>query len=112
MKFVRHCDQDERELDVAILWKSKGPKLRFAFHQEGGCDFSDSDWLQHVHKGSKKTRFQYCKNSQNVLLYIRATQGHIGGNVITHESVGHVAFHPYGTNSCSTEDALLMSLQS
>ena len=44
---------------TAVHWKSMCPKLREAFHKGGGNDFSDSDWLQHIHKGSKKTRLQW-----------------------------------------------------
>ena len=33
-------------------------------------------------KGRNKTRLQYCKNSYDDLLYIRAIQGHTGGDVI------------------------------
>ena len=36
-------------------------------------------------------RFQYCMNSSDFLLYIRAIQGHIGGNLIAPELMGHVA---------------------
>ena len=42
-------------------------------------------------KGSNKTKFQCCKNFRDVLLYIRAIQGHTGGNVIALELMGHVA---------------------
>ena len=57
----------------------------------GGHRFSDSDWLQHIYKRSNKTRLQHCKNSRHVLLYIRAIQGHNGGNLIVPELMGHVA---------------------
>ena len=58
MRLARHCDQDEREADGAVHWKSMGPKLRKAFQKAGGHKFSDSDWFQHIHKkGSNKTRF-------------------------------------------------------
>ena len=39
-------------------------------------------------------RFQYCMNSKKSLLYIRAIQGHTGGNSIAPELMGHVAV-PY-----------------
>ena len=54
-------------------------------------------------KEETKTRLQYCKNSHDVLLYIRAFQGHTGGNVIASELMGHVG---------SIEYVLLMSFQS
>ena len=47
--------------------------------------------LQHIYKVSNKSWFQYCKNSQDVKWYIRAIQGHTGGNVIAPELMGHVA---------------------
>ena len=91
MRLVLHYDHDEREPYGAVHWKSMGPKLRQAFQKIGGHKLSDSDWLQHVYKGSNTTRFQYCKNSKDVLLYIRAIQGHTYGNVIAPELLGHVA---------------------
>ena len=36
-------------------------------------------------------RFWYCMNFKNSLLYIRAIQGHTGGNLIALELMGHVA---------------------
>ena len=50
-------------------------------------------WLAsaYFYKRSNKTRFQHCKNSRDVLLYIRAIQGHNGGNLIVPELMGHVA---------------------
>ena len=60
----------------------------------GGQKFSDSDQLQKMHKGSNKTRFQCFKSSRDFLLYIRAIQGHTGGNVIAPELMGYVAI-PY-----------------
>ena len=107
MRLVRRYDQHERGTDGAIHWKSMGPKPRRAFQKAGGQKFSDADWIQHIHKGSNKAGFQYRKNSRDVLLHIRAIQGHTGGNVI---ALGHVAI-PYKWKEFF-EDALEMSLQS
>ena len=87
-------DQDERETDGAVHWNSMRPKLRKAFQKAGGQKFSDSDWLQYMYKESDQTMFQYRMSYRGVLLYIRAIQGHSGGNVIALELVGHVAI-PY-----------------
>ena len=57
----------------------------------GGEQLSDSDWFQYIYDGSNKTRFQCSQNSRNFLLYIRAIQGHTGGNLIAPELMGHVA---------------------
>ena len=78
MRLVRRYGQHEGETDGAVHWVR-------------GQTFSDSDWLQYTYEGSNKTRFQYCKNSENVLLYIRAIQGHTGGNLTAPELMGHVA---------------------
>ena len=43
---------------------------------------------------SRRKRNRHCKSSRNVLLCIRAIQGHTGGNVIAPELMGHVAI-PY-----------------
>ena len=43
--------------------------------------FQGQLWQQHICEGSNKMRFQYCMKSQNSLLYIRAIQGHTGGNL-------------------------------
>ena len=88
-----------------------GPKLRKAFQKAGGRKFSDSDWLQYIYEGSNKTRFQYCKNSKNVLLYIRAIQGHTGGKVVAPEFVrSRRLFHTIGKNACFTKDVLIVAL--
>ena len=91
MRLVRCYDQDERETDGSLHCNSMGQKLRRAFLKAGGQKFSDSDWLQHVYEGRNKTTFQCCMNSRNVFLYIRAIQGHAGGNLIAPELRGHVA---------------------
>ena len=57
----------KRETDATVHWKSSGPKLRKAFQKVGRHKFSDSDWVQHIYKRSNKTRFQYCKNSKNII---------------------------------------------
>ena len=71
-------------------WRSL--KLKLAFLKHGGDTSSDSDWINHIWKGSSKTPFQCCQNSCNTSLYIRAFQGHTGGKLIEPELMGHVAF--------------------
>ena len=79
------------EADGATHWRFIGQKLRFAFLKCGGDTFTEGDWNSHIWKGSNKTRFQYCQNYCNTLLYVRAIQGHIGGDLIEPELTGHVA---------------------
>ena len=37
-------------------------------------------WLNHLERGSNKSRFQYCLDSDGNILYLRTSQGHSGGN--------------------------------
>ena len=90
MRLVRRFNQDERETEGAVHWNAVVPSLRKAIQKSGWRKFSDTDWLQHIYEGSNKMRFQYCINSKNSLLYIRAIQGHTGGNFIAPELMGHV----------------------
>ena len=72
---------DNREIDGAIHWSSLCPKLRLNFEREGARTFSDSQWLGHIYRGNNKPRFQYCVDSNNNLLYVRAIQGQFGKRV-------------------------------
>ena len=68
-------------------------KVRCVFLKDGRDTFSETDWINHVWNGSRKTLFEYCKNSCNDLLYVRAFQRHTGGDTIALELMGHVAIH-------------------
>ena len=92
MKLLRHLDQEDRETDGAVHRKFIGPKLRHMFQERGGYTSSDAPWLELIWKGSNKTRCQCSENSNDVLLKIRDSQGHTGGEVIAPELVGRVAF--------------------
>ena len=64
-RLVRRYDQDERQPDAAIHWDAIKLVLMKAFAKQGARDFSDEDWLRHIHQGSSKTRFEYCEDSKN-----------------------------------------------
>ena len=64
------------------------------FKRERARTFSDAQWLGHTHRGSNKPRFQYCLDSNNNLLYVRATQGHSGGELIAPELLNQVPIPP------------------
>ena len=89
-KVVRHLNLADRETNGAVHWKSMCPKLRRAFQKEDGHTFSDSDWFTFIHIRSYQTRFLFCKNSNNVLLHVRANQGHSGVELIAFELTNHV----------------------
>ena len=88
-KLVRHECRDI-ETDGAIHWKLMLPKLVITFRKGGSRDFTDRDWINYMWKGSSRTRFQYGQNSRGKLLYIRAIQGHSGGETSEPEMIGHV----------------------
>ena len=39
-------------------------------------------WIDHLHGGSDKKRFQHCPNSDGFILYLRADKGPSGGNKV------------------------------
>ena len=88
-KLVCHEHRSDREADGAIHWIRH--KLKFTFTKQGEDTFTDKDWINHIWKGTSKTRFQYCQNSCDTLLKIRAIERHTGRDVIEPELMGHVA---------------------
>ena len=96
---VRHRDLADRKIDQAVRRSSLCSKLRRKFQSEGARIFSDSQWLGYIHRGSNKPRFPYCVNSNNNHLYVRAIQGHSGGDLIAPELLNYVAF-PLGWKQC------------
>ena len=91
--FVRHRER-HREIDGAVHWSSLLMVLRRDFEREGARTFSDSPWLGYIHRGSNTPRFQCSANSNNHRLYVRAIQGHSGGDLIDPELLNHVAIPP------------------
>ena len=73
---MRHEHSQERVTDGATHWKFTSPKFKFKFRSDGGSKFTNRDWINFIWKGSNNTRLQYCQNSCNKLLYIRAIHGH------------------------------------
>ena len=59
-KLVRHENIHDR--DGAIHWRLKRQKLKFTF-KKGGKTFTDRDWINHIWKGSSRTRCQFCQTS-------------------------------------------------
>ena len=77
MRLVRRYDRDERngrccsvEIDVSKNATSVSENWR--------TNSRTFDWLQHIYEASNKTRFQYCKNSQDVrpVVYSRYSRTH------------------------------------
>ena len=88
-KLARHENCRDRETDGAIHSKLILLKLIVTFQRDGSHDFTDRDWINYILERNK-TRSQYCHNSCNKLLHIRAIQGHTGGDMIEPEMMGHV----------------------
>ena len=88
-----------REIDGAIYWCSLLLMPRRDFENEGAGTFSESQWLGSIHRWSHKPRFQFREGPNNNLLYIRAIQGHSGGELIEPEQ-----FHLDGKSTCTTSE--------
>ena len=93
-RMVRHCDQDERDLDGAVIGIQCAPLLEKAFERKIGYICTQEDWIHYVHEGSNKTRFENCLDSRKESVYIRAIQGHTGEVFIKPELMSHVLI-PY-----------------
>ena len=65
-------------------------ELRWKFHNELRKECTNEDWLYYLHRGSKKTMFEICKEANGELKYIRAIQGHSGGRIISPELMNYV----------------------
>ena len=78
-RILRHHD-DLRESDGAI----EGRKLLSLFNREERPvdvrNWGQQEWIDQLTRGSNKPRFQYCRDSMGNILYMRALQGHSGGN--------------------------------
>ena len=79
-----------------------------AFGYQGARNFSDSDCLRYIYEGSNKLRFQCCESSRNSLVYLRASQGHTGRQLIAPELMGHIAT-PYNWKSLYSTEAVLLT---
>ena len=86
---VRHHDQDERETDGARHWDGVLSVLKGKFRNQMDKEFTDEDWLHCLYLGSIKTRFEFCKENEE-LWYIRAIQGHSGGVIISPRLMNYV----------------------
>ena len=49
---------------------------------ENAPRWANNEWLDLLHERSGKKRFQYCLNSDGFIHYLRAIQGHSGGNQV------------------------------
>ena len=107
MRLVNHYDQDERDSDGAVHQHTVKSKLIREFGSRGARDFLERDWPQQVYEGNDTTSFEYCVNSENSLMYIRAIQGHTGGNMIAPELMGQVAIFPAILKSVFSTEVVL-----
>ena len=84
-----------------MLWfPSCGKHLK----KSGGRNFLDTEV-------GNKMWFQYCMNSPNSSLYLRAIQGYTDGNLMPRELSGEVAIPYKWKEFLFIEDVFLMSLQ-
>ena len=87
---VRHRDQDEQKEDGAMHWDAILPTLKRNSRVNWKRMSKNIDWIECLHRGSCKTRFEFCKDADGELVYIRAIQGHSGGTFIHPELMNYV----------------------
>ena len=71
-------------------WDAILPISRRKFHGQLERECTNNDRLEYLCRGSYKTRFEICKDSEEDLVYIRAIEGHSGGMVIHSELMNYV----------------------
>ena len=64
-RMVRHHDQDERDHDGSVHWDTIYPVLQRNVEDKIGQRCTYKYWIEHIHIGSSKTRFEYCLNSSS-----------------------------------------------
>ena len=87
---VRHFDQEDREAEGAEYGNALKSILTKRFRNDGAEKCTDSQWWNYTHKGSNRVRFECCETFQNDLVYVRAIQGHSGGETIAPDLMNHV----------------------
>ena len=77
-----------REDDGAIEWR----QLLLMFYPDylEAKKLTKQTCLNHQEKGSNKKILQYCFDSYGYILYVRAIQGHSGGNKVDPSLQDHV----------------------
>ena len=78
-KTSRHRSS-HREDDGAMDWNTLLPRLCRDFEYENAWRWTNQEWLEFLQKGSDRKRFQYCLNSDGLILH--AIQGHSGGTKV------------------------------
>ena len=95
-----------REDDGAMDWDTLLHML--SRDCDGAPKWTNLEWLDLLHRGGDKKRFQYCLNSDGVIHNMRAIQNHSGGNKvdpycwITHKfrTGGTSSFYHVGSSLC------------
>ena len=77
---------------VSRIWV--GTMIKMNEKQKERCIGMFEDWLHCLYLGSFKTRFEFCKDENGELRYIRAIQGHSGGMIISPRLMNYVMI-PY-----------------
>ena len=67
-----------RDMDGAVEWNRWFQT--FCRCHSDAPRWTNQMWIDHLHRGSNKKRFQCCLNSDIFTLSTRAIQGHSGGN--------------------------------
>ena len=93
INLLRHNQQVHREQDGAVQFY----KIKFHLrdHHLPIQNWSDDRWLACLAAGGgSKRRYQYCSDFLGSIIYLRALQGHSGGNLIDLTLQDHVLIEP------------------
>ena len=77
-KILRH-NESYREYDGAIDWHTLLPMLCLDYECANTWKWTNPEWLNLLHTGCDRQRFQYWLNSDCLIDYIRVIQDHSGG---------------------------------
>ena len=95
-----------REDAWAIDWNSLLPKFCRDLEKENSGRWSNKEWLCLLQQGSDKKRFQCCLDSDGLVIYLCAIQGHSGGTMVNLALLDNVEkFHMDGASTSTTSVA-------
>ena len=93
INLLRHNQTLQREKDGAIEFCEI--KFHLRNHHSQIQNWSDDRWRAWLAAGGgSKRRYQYCSDNLGTILYLRALQGHSGGNLIDLAMQDHVLIGP------------------
>ena len=76
--------------------------LMFCREYGDALRWTNHEWIDHLHRGSEKARFQHCLNSGGFIHYMCAIQGNSGGNKVDPLLLDNVKIRACGVSTFIT----------